>query len=119
MPTTDILYCIEEKGKCNIKELSNNLQIPAEKLEKALTDLAKHDLIEYDRQTGEVKLSNWLAKIEELLEEAKPSVATIIIPKNQKIRIEEISIENYTDTDLEINMRLTGKRKEIAICKIA
>jgi hypothetical protein len=45
--------------------------------------------------------------------------STIIIPKNQKIRIEEISIENYTDTDLEINMRLTGKRKEIAICKIA
>jgi len=119
MSATDVLAFIEERGKCNLKDLSENLKIPTDRLERVLLDLAQHNLVEYDRQTSEVKLSSWLAEIDRALEEVKPSIATIIIPKNQKIKIEEISIENFTDADLEINMRLAGKHKEIAICKVA
>jgi transcription initiation factor IIE alpha subunit len=119
MSAADILSFIEERGKCNIKDLAENLQIPEDRLERLLLDLGRHNLVEYDRLTGEVKLSSWLAEIDRVLEEVKPSIATIIIPKNQSIKVEEISIGNFTDVDLEINLRLMGKRKEIAICKIA
>jgi predicted transcriptional regulator len=119
MSAADVLSFIEEREVCSLKELSENLPIPMDRLERMLLDLAEHDLVEYDRQTGEVKLSRWLAEINRTLEEIKPSIATIILPRNQKIKIEEMSIENFTDVDLEINMRLIGKSKEIAICKMS
>ncbi len=120
MPTTaDILAIIEEEEAYNIKQLAKKLEIPAEQLEKILKVLREHDLLEYDEQTGEVKLPLWLVNIEKEVESLKPATGTIILPKNQEITIQDVVIGNFTDKDLELNVRLKMKLKEIAICNVS
>jgi transcription initiation factor IIE alpha subunit len=118
LSTTDILTIIEEQETINIKELTKKLQIPQEQVEKILKDLNKHNLVDYDTQTGETKLSQWLVNLNKTIENIKPSIATIILPKNQEIKIEDLTIGNFIGTDLELNLKIKGKQKEIAICKI-
>jgi predicted transcriptional regulator len=114
LSTTDILAAIEEETG-NIKQLAKRLEIPTEQLEKIIKDLKTHDLLEYNEQTGEVKLPSWLANIEKEVENIKPATGNIILPKNQEITIQDVAIGNFTDKDLELNVRLKMKLKEIAI----
>jgi DNA-binding MarR family transcriptional regulator len=116
--TTEILTIIEEQETHNIKQLAKRLEIPTEQLKKIIKDLKQHDLVEYDEQTGEIKLASWLLNIEKEAEKIKPATGTIILPKNQEITIQGVAIGNFTDKDLELNVRLKAKLKEIAICNI-
>jgi hypothetical protein len=119
MPTTaDILTIIEEETY-NIKQLAKKLEIPTTQLEKIIKDLKEHNLVEYDEQTGQVKLPSWLVTIEREVENIKPATGNIILPKNQEITIQDVVIGNFTDKDLELNVRLKMKMKEIAICNIS
>lgn len=115
LTTTDILSTIEEQKTHNIKQLAKNLDIPLEQLEKILKDLHEHELVQYNQQTGKVTLSTWLASINEQIEDAKPAAGSLILPKNQEIKIQDITIGNFTEKDLELNIRLKTKTKEIAI----
>ncbi|MDH5754678.1 MAG: hypothetical protein OEY95_05700 [Candidatus Bathyarchaeota archaeon] len=120
MPTTtDLLSIIEQEETPNINQLAKKLGIPIKQLEKILKDLSEHNLVEYNQQTGKVKPSPWLININQEIENIKPSTGTIILPKNQQIKLQDTTIENFTNTDLELNIRLTTKNKEIAICKIS
>lgn len=115
LSTTDILSIIEEQKTYHIKQLAKNLEIRVEQLEKILKDLSEHQLVQYDQQTGKVTLSPWLANINEEIENLKPATGSLILPKNQEIKIQDITIGNFTEKDLELNIRLKAKRKEIAI----
>lgn len=114
----DILSTIEEEETYNIKQLAKRLEIPTEQLEKIIKDLREHNLVEYDDQTGQVKLPLWLVNIEREFENIKPATGNIILPKNQKIKIQDVVIGNFTDKDLELSLRLKLKLKEIAICNL-
>jgi len=118
LATTDILAAIEEEKTCNIKQLAKKLKIQVKQLEKILKDLNKHSLIEYNQKTGKIKPSSWLTNLNKENKNLKPATGTIILPKNQEIKLQDITIANFTDTDLELNIRLGSKLKEIAICKI-
>ncbi|MBS7636760.1 hypothetical protein KEJ37_05440 [Candidatus Bathyarchaeota archaeon] len=118
LTTADIITAIVEEEICNIKSLSKKLEIPLEKLEKILIDLGEHDLVEYNQQTGEVKPSHWLADLSREVENLKPTTGTIILSRNQEIRLQDITIGNFTDADLELNVKIGAKQKEIAICKL-
>ncbi|MEM2506759.1 MAG: hypothetical protein QXF61_06955 [Nitrososphaeria archaeon] len=114
----DILATIREEETYNIKQLAKRLEIPTEQLEKIIKDLREHNLVEYDDQTGQVKLPLWLVNIEREFENIKPATGNIILPKNQKIKIQDVVIGNFTDKDLELSLRLKLKLKEIAICNL-
>jgi len=114
----DILAIIEEEEAYNIKQLAKKLEIQLEQLEKILEDLSEHNLVEYNQQTGKVKISPWLTNINKEIEGIKPATGTIILPKNREIKLQDVTIGNFTDTDLELNMKLRTRQKEIAICKI-
>jgi predicted transcriptional regulator len=115
LTSTDILSIIEQQKTHHIKQLAKNLEIPVEQLEKILKDLSEHQLVQYNQQTGKVTLSTWLTNINEEIENAKPATGSLILPKNQEIKIQDITIGNYTEKDLELNIRLKPKTKEIAI----
>jgi predicted transcriptional regulator len=119
LTTADLLTIIKEEETCNVKKLAKRLEIPTAQLEKIVNDLREHDLVEYDEQTGEVKLPPWLVNIEKEAEKIKPATGTIILPKNQEITIQDVVIGNFTDKELELNIRLKMKLKEIAICNMA
>jgi len=114
--TTDLLSILEEEKTSNIKQLAKKSGIQVPQLEKILKNLSKHNIVEYNQQTGRIKMSPWLLNAEKMIENIKPATATIILPKNQEIKLQDIVIGNFTDKDLELNLRLTVKQKEIAIC---
>ncbi|MBS7635393.1 hypothetical protein KEJ34_07950 [Candidatus Bathyarchaeota archaeon] len=112
----DILMEIREE--CDIKSLAEKFNLKMERLEEILRCLSEYNIVEYERQTGKVRTSKWLSEIEVKIEEVNPVVGAMIIPRNQKVRLQEITIENFTDMDLELNVRFGPKLKEIAICKL-
>jgi hypothetical protein len=114
---TDLLSILEEEKSSNVKQLAKKSGIQILQLEKILKDLSKHNIVEYNQQTGRIKMSPWLINAEKMIGNVKPATATIILPKNQEIKLQDIVIGNFTDKDLELNIRLTDKQKEIAICK--
>jgi len=118
LSTTDLLSVIEEQKTYTVKQLAKNLEIPLEQLEKILNELSQHDLVQYNQKTSKVKLSPWFANIDQEIGNAKPATGSFILPKNQEIKIQDITIGNFTEKDLEINIRLKAKTKEIAIAEI-
>lgn len=114
----DLLTLIEEQKTQNIKKLAKKLEIQEKSLHEILTNLHKHNLIEYDQKTGKVTLPKWLISINRKIEKQKPAIGEIILPKYQEIQIQDTLIGNYTEKDLELKISLKAKHKEIAICDV-
>jgi hypothetical protein len=119
LSTIDMLSLIEEYKTVNIKHLAKKLEISLGNLKEILIDLASYELIEYDEATGEIRMSNWLTKIDREIEELKPAIGAIILPRYQEIKIQDVAIGNFTRTDLELKVRLKAKLKEIVICELS
>lgn len=111
----EILYALEEET-LNAKELSEKLDIPLDQLDHILTDIMLKNVVEYNRQTGKIRLSKWIIRLGKEMENLKPATGTIILPRNQEIKLQDIVVGNFTDKDLELLVRLKTNRKEIAIC---
>jgi predicted transcriptional regulator len=119
LSTIDILSLIEEQETVDIKQLAKKLEIPLDNLKEILRDLAEYKLIEYNEKTGGIKLPNWLTKIDEEIEKLKPATGAIILPRYREIRIQEITVGNFTKSDLELRVRLKARLREIAICDVS
>lgn len=114
----EILCAVEDEGTVNAKELSKKLDVPMDQLDRILTDMMKKSVVEYNRQTGKIRLSKWIARLGKEVENLKPATGTIILPRNQEIKLQDIVVGNFTDKDLELIVRLKTNRKEIAICTL-
>jgi len=119
LSTVDVLSTIEEKKTVNAKQLAKKLEIPLNSMKEILKDLAEHKLLDYNEKTGETKLPAWLTKIDEEMEELRPATGDIILPKYQEIKIQDITIGNFTKNDLELKVRLKARLKEIAVCDVS
>ncbi len=118
LTTADLLSALEEPKTTNVKRLAKKLEVQPNELKEVLKTLSEHNIVKYDQKTGEVALPKWLINIDKKIESIKPAVGEIILPKFQEIRIQDITIGNYTRDDLELKIRLKAKQKEIAICNI-
>jgi hypothetical protein len=116
LSTIDVLSLIEEQKTLSIKQLAKKLETPEDNLKEILTDLAKYKLVDYNEKTGKIKMPNWLTRIDQEVEKLKPATGEIILPRYQEIRIQDITVGNYTKNDLELKVRLKARLKEIAIC---
>lgn len=118
LSVVDILSLVEERKSITLGQLAKAFGIPPQRLNEILLDLSKHNLVDYDLESGMVKLPRWILQINEKFEEVKPATGTIILPRFQEIKIQDITIGNYTKEDVELNVRFRGKLKEIAICNL-
>jgi hypothetical protein len=119
LSTIDLLSLIEEQKTIGIKQLAKKLEISVGNLKEVMMDLVKYKLVEYNEKTGEIKLPNWLTKIDKEIEELKPATGAIILPRYQEIKIQDITIGNFTKNDLDLKVRLKARFKEIAICDLS
>jgi hypothetical protein len=119
LSTVDMLSLIEEQKTVDAKQLAKKLEISLSSLKEILTGLAEHKLIEYNETTGKINLPNWLTKIDKEIEKLKPATGAIILPRYQEIKIQEITIGNFTKNDLELKVRLKARLREIAICDVS
>lgn len=118
LSVADILSLVEERKSITLKQLAKAFDIPPQRLDEVLLDLSKHNLVDYDAESGTVRLPKWMLQINRRFEKIKPATGTIILPRFQEIKIQDLSIGNYTKDDIELNIRFRGKLKEIAICNL-
>jgi hypothetical protein len=118
LTTIDLLSFIEEQKTVDVRQLARKLEIPILDLKEILTDLTKHELLEYDEKTGRIKLPSWLIKVDKEIEEFAPATGAIILPRFQEIKIQDVAVGNFTRNDLELKVRLKARFKEIAICDV-
>lgn len=114
-------------GNCkwhSLTKLSKKLDIPLNQLTEISKSLSEQEIVQYEEKARWVKLNcEWKRLLineepEEEKKEHKPSVATIIIPPQGSIKIQNINITNATDKDAELWIRVCKKQVELAISRI-
>jgi hypothetical protein len=108
----------------NTNEIAQTLEIPQDKLQQVIAFLAETDLIQNNPATNQIKLDqNWKTLMINQKEtnpqtETATAVGTIIMPPKQTLIIQCTRITNLTDNNLELEVRINKKIREIAINKV-
>ncbi len=118
LSTIDILSLVEEQKTVDLRQLAKKLEIPLDALKEIVIDLSNCRLIEYNEKTGKINLPTWLTKIDREIGKLKPAIGAIILPRYQEIKVQDITLGNFTKNDLELKVRLKARLKEIAICDV-
>ncbi len=98
-------------------ELSVGLGIPTSKLDELARLLSKRGLITYEEKNRRIKIQPmWMLLLpEEEPNEPKKIVATFIIPPQASIDVHSTKISNISNVELEVNLRIDNKIREIAL----
>ena len=124
MPKMEKLIELLKDGKWHsLEEISEKTEASPEKLEELLKTLSEYQLIRYDRELKAAKLNlSWKKlEVEEKTKEQKEekmALGTIIIPKEHTIIVQNTRISNLTEEELELEIKMDKKIKEIAIKKL-
>ena len=107
----------------SLEEIAEKTEASPEKLEELLKTLSEYQLIRYDRELKAAKLNlSWKKlEVEEKTKERKEekmALGTIIIPKEHTIIVQNTRISNLTEEELELEIKMDKKIKEIAIKKL-
>ena len=107
----------------SLEEIAEKTEASPEKLEELLKTLSEYQLIRYDREVKAAKLNlSWKKlEVEEKTKERKEekmALGTIIIPKEHTIIVQNTRISNLTEEELELEIKMDKKIKEIAIKKL-
>lgn len=124
MPKMEKLIELLKDGKWHsLEEIAEKTEASPEKLEELLKTLSEYQLIRYDRELKAAKLNlSWKKlEVEEKTKERKEekmALGTIIIPKEHTIIVQNTRISNLTEEELELEIKMDKKIKEIAIKKL-
>ncbi|TET18932.1 hypothetical protein E3J74_08495 [Candidatus Bathyarchaeota archaeon] len=125
-----LLELIQNGTWHNLNQIAQTLNIPPDQLAKTAKTLTKQGILRYKPEAKQLKINpNWLfltsqnkqdTNIEETTdEEQKPPVATLVIPPQKTVTIQNLQITNATkETPLELCIRILHKQTELAINKI-
>jgi hypothetical protein len=120
---SNFLKFLEDGGWHKLSELAKQTGQSLNKLESYSQALTKHDILEYDPATSNVRLGQELFNliIQLRAEESttphweKNGVATIIVPPEKSFQIQKVTMHNLTKKDLQFELKFNTKLKEIAI----
>ena len=105
----------------SIEEIAKKTRTAEEKTEELIKILAEYQLVQYNEEVNAAKLNLSWKKLE--IEKEKPkkeemALGTIIIPKEHTIIVQNTRISNLTEDELELEIRMNKKIREIAIRKL-
>jgi len=123
LPKMERLIELLKDGKWHsLEEIAEKTEVTPEKLEELLETLSEYQLIRYDKELKAAKLNlTWKKlEVEEKFKEEKEKMAlgTIIIPREHTIIVQNTRISNLTKEELELEIKMDKKIKEIAIRKL-
>jgi hypothetical protein len=98
-----------------MNELAEQLDIPSNKLNDFAGLLAEHNFIKYDDKTRRIKFGRQLLPPKEEPTEPRTAVATLVIPAESSINIQSTRISNLSNVEIEVNLRIDNKIREVAI----
>ena len=125
-----LLELIQNGTWHNLNQIAQTLNIPPEQLAKTAKTLTKQGILRYKPEAKQLKINpNWLFltsqnknenKAEETTEEEQePAVATLVIPPQKTVTIQNLQITNATkEISLELCIRILHEQTELAINKI-
>lgn len=117
---------LEDGAWHSLKEITEKTAVPIEELVHRCEDAYKHGLVDYDANSGRVRLSqkftNMIMKLRtdddaEAYSE-RIGAGTVIIPAGKNFEIQGITVQNITRQDLKFEFTFTGKLKEIVVSKV-
>ena len=107
----------------NLSTLAERLETPLNLVEEAVKFLAEKNLIHYDEESKRVKINQawstlFVRESKRGDETEKAAIGTIIIPDGQSILIQHTRISNLTGEDLELEIKVKKRLREITITKL-
>ena len=106
----------------SLRTLSRNFNIPKNRLETLSALLAEPKIVEYNPAKSQVKIGNrWRKLLENTDTEGKrhkTAVGTVALPPNGTVTVQGVQMTNLLKKEIEINMRLDARIREIAISDV-
>jgi len=102
----------------SIDELSAQLGLPSSKLAEFSRFLIERGLVKHEEKTRKIKIEPfWKLLLPEQDEptETKTTVASFIIPPENSINVQSTLISNMSNIELEVDLRIDNRIKEVAI----
>ena len=121
-----IFRFLEDGGWHNLKEIASKTRCPIEDLSDYCGILSKHGDVEYDANSGRVRIGCELTSIIKTLKAQdrangkwpKMGFGTVIVPPQKGFQIQGISMQNMTEQDLKIEFTFKVKPIEIVISTV-
>jgi hypothetical protein len=115
-----LLYVIDDGQWHNISEVAKALEWPEQEAADVARYLAKGRFINYDEETGKVKLEPWVKKYPrgEWTGPGNRSTGAVKVPPDGSITLQETQIQNDLDIEVEIYFLVEDdKLAEVLISK--
>jgi len=116
------MFRVLENGMWHsLKEIAEEIKVPVEKLEHYCGTLSEHGVVDYNSDSGIVRLGHDFKRIimklkaEEEAEWERIGAGTVIIPPEKGFQIQGVYIHNMTERDIQFELTFNKKLKEVVV----
>jgi hypothetical protein len=121
-----IFRFLEDGAWHSLKHIAWKTKVPIEDLCDYCASLSEHEVLEYDADSGRVRIGRELIKMLTTLNEQdradakwrRMGAGTVIVPPQKHFQIQGISMQNMTEQDLKIEFTFNMKPIEIVISTV-
>jgi hypothetical protein len=121
-----IFRFLEDGAWHSLKHIASKTSVPIEDLSDYCATLSKHEVVEYDADSGRVRIGPELIKMMTALNAhdrltgkwRRMGAGTVIVPPQKGFQIQGISMQNMTEQDLKIEFTFKVKPIEIVISTV-
>lgn len=119
----EVFRFLEDGAWHSLKQIALKTRVPIEDLSDYCATLSKHRVVEYDSESGRVRIGRELVNIIAVLNAydrartkwPRKGAGTVIVPPQKRFQIQGISMQNMTEQDLKIEFTFKMKPVEIVI----
>lgn len=117
--TERVLECLSDGKRHSISKIAKNTGLLVKEAKDIAKELGESGILDYNQNSEEVKLSSWVKKLppKVTIKRNRVLAAFVIMPPKSTVHIQDATITNSTDIDLELSIRINGNLKEMAIDK--
>jgi hypothetical protein len=120
-----IFRFLEDGSWHSLKELALKMRVPMEDLGGYCAALSEHEIVDYDAESGRVRIGRDLKKMITTLNSydrkggkwLRKGAGTVIVPPQKHFQIQGILMQNMTEQDLKLEFTFEMKPIEIVISK--
>jgi hypothetical protein len=121
-----IFRFLEDGAWHSLKHIASKTSVPIEDLSDYCATLSKHEVVEYDADSGRVRIGRELVSMMAALNAhdrltgkwRRMGAGTVIVPPQKGCQIQGISMQNMTEQDLKIEFTFKVKPIEIVISTV-
>jgi hypothetical protein len=121
-----IFRFLEDGAWHSLKQIALKTRVSIEDLRDYCATLSEHEVVEYDADSGRVRIGRQIVNMIEALdaqdrvmrEWRRMGAGTVIVPPQKSFQMQGISVQNMTEQDLKIEFTFKVKPIEIVISTV-